>query len=68
MCGTQKHDLSIASKANQAGELAGGLKVEVASAAVKTLATHKVRQRDKFVKAFCICKAKIVALIFSGLG
>lgn len=52
MCGTQKHDLSIASKANQAGVLAGGLKVEVASAAVKTLATHKVCWRDKLVKAF----------------
>jgi len=52
VCGTQKHDLSIASKANQAGVLAGGLKVEVASAAGKTLATHKVCWRDKFVKGF----------------
>lgn len=52
VCGTQKHDLSIASKANQPGVLAGGLKVEVASAAVKTPATHKVCWRDKPVKAF----------------
>lgn len=50
MCGTQQHDLSIASKANQAGVLAGGLEVEVAGAAAKTAATHKACCRDKLVK------------------
>lgn len=64
MCGTQKHDLSIASKANQAGVLAGGLKVEVASAAAKTVATHKACWRGTSLYSFLGVRGKVGAVIF----